>query len=42
MLIDFDILSGHGHHSLATKKSDGGFAIARLKINNDGMLIDLK
>jgi hypothetical protein len=38
MLIDFDILSGQRHHSLATKVSAGVFAIARLKINSDGTL----
>lgn len=32
MLIDYKWFHQHGHHSLATKDSAGGFAIARLKI----------
>jgi hypothetical protein len=32
MLIDYKWFNQHGHHSLATKDSADGFAIARLKI----------
>jgi hypothetical protein len=32
MLIDYKWFNAQGHHSLATKDSAGGFAIARLKI----------
>ena len=42
MLIDYKYLSDQRHHSLATKASAGGFAIARLKINSDGELDELK
>jgi hypothetical protein len=39
MLIDYKSLDNIGHHSLATKVSAGGFAIARLEINTaDGAL----
>jgi hypothetical protein len=38
MLIDYI----YGYHSLATKVSAGGFAIARLKINSDGELDEMK
>ena len=35
MLIDYMDSTNHGHHSLATKNSGGGFTLARLKIGNE-------
>jgi hypothetical protein len=35
MLINYKDSSNQGHHSLATKASNGGFTLARLKIEND-------
>jgi hypothetical protein len=43
MMIDYHEISNQGHHSLATKVSTGGFAIARLRINiGDGALQETK
>jgi hypothetical protein len=43
MLIEYKYLANQNHHSLATKDSAGGFAIARLKINDtDGSLQERK
>ena len=43
MLIDYKEGISQRHHSLATKASDGGFNIARLKINTDNdKLQDIK
>jgi hypothetical protein len=43
MLIDYKWFDPQDHHSLATKDSSGGFAIALLKINYpDGSLQEKK
>ena len=43
MMIDYQDISSQGHHSLATKVSNGEFSIARLRINiGDGALQETK
>ena len=34
ILMEYMDLSNQGHHSLATKASEGGFTLSRLKIDN--------